>query len=152
MGKLHPRIIFRAADHNFSPQSRTFEDIGFVDGENFLATFHCEGEGDARNAFDSLFAVSHSVGRDAGAGYALNGARLSEVEASQQLPYDHYVGAANQISAEWGTIFERGKADGGTKVRVGAEVAAQAEQSSFGAKMARVIIVCGASDGTKEYR
>ena len=64
-----------------------------------MRRFIREVEGNAGYALDRLFAVRHGVGGDAGAGFSLDGTWLSEVESSEQLADDHYVGAANQIGA-----------------------------------------------------
>ena len=48
------------------------------------------------------------------------------------------------------TIFERGKTDGGAQIRVGAQFAAQAEESGFGAEVVGIVIEGGASYGAEQ--
>ena len=71
--------------------------------------------------------------------------RFTEIKASQQLAHDHDVGAANELSAQRRTIFERGKTDRGTQIGISAELSAQPQQSSLGTKMIGIMIERGTS-------
>ncbi len=55
-----------------------------------------------------------------------------------------------RFGTQRGTIFQRGKANGGTQVGVGAEFAAQAQESGFGAKVVGIMVESGTAHGTEQ--
>ena len=118
-----------------APELRDFEDVGLVDGGDFLAALGGEFEGDAGDADDLGLGVAHGV--DGFAGFLVPPAGRAEVEAAEQLADEEDVGVFGDFGAEGRVFRERGVGDGGAQVGEAAEGLADLEQAGFGALVGR---------------
>ena len=90
-----------------APELRDFEDVGLVDGGDFLAALAGELEGDAGYADDFGLGVAHGV--DGFAASPLFHQRgCAEVEAAEELADEEDVDAFGDFGAERGVFASAG--------------------------------------------
>ncbi len=81
-----------------APELRDFEDVGLVDGGDFVAAFAGEFEGDAGDADDFSFRVAHGV--NGFVGFLVPRAGCAEVEAAEELADEENVGVFGDFWAQ----------------------------------------------------
>ena len=124
-------IVFRDLGDGGAPELRDFEDVGLVDGGDFVAALAGELEGDAGYADDFGLGVAHGV--DGFVGFLVPPARRAEVEAAEEFADEENVDVFGDLGAQRGAVGERGVGDGGTQVGEAAEGLADLQQAGFGA-------------------
>src|SRR5260221_2015940 len=132
--------IAGGASDDLAPETRALQNIRLVDGEQTPAAGAREFKCDAGDALDLRLTVAHGVERVTRARSALDGARLAEIQSTEQFAHDEDVGSLDDFFAQRRDGSERRIKDYGPKIGEGSEFLAEAQQSSFGAKFARVVI------------
>ena len=100
MVKIDLRIFSRDSRNGLAPQLRSFQPIRLIDRSHSPAPLHRGFKCDARDPLDLVHGIAHRVeslrisvlGRDA--------ARLSKVEATQELAHKQDVGAVNYFTSQ----------------------------------------------------
>ena len=88
-----------------APELRDFEDVGFVDGGDFLAALGGEFKGYAGDADDLGLGVAHGV--DGFSGFLVPPAGRAEVEAAEELANKEDVSVLDDFGAEGRVFRER---------------------------------------------
>src|SRR5208282_3171755 len=151
VGELDLGKLAGDASDDFAPQPRALQNIRLVDGEQSPAAGSRELKGNAGDALDLRLTVAHAVERLPRAGFACDGARLAEIQSAEQFAHDENVGAFHDFFAQRRAGSERRIKDRGTEIGERPEFLAQAQQSSFGAKLARIVIEGRTADGSEQY-
>src|SRR6266403_4666784 len=140
VGELDIGKIARDTSDDFAPETRALQNIRLVDGEQTPAAGAREFKCDAGDALDLRFTVAHGVERVARAVRAVDGARLAEIQSAEQFTHDEDVGAFDDFFAQRRAGSQHRIKDSGTEIGESSEFMAEAQQSSFGAKFARIVI------------
>ena len=155
VGEMDIGKLAADAGNDFAPQPRALQNVRLVDREQAPAAGARELKCDAGNALDLRLAVAHGVDGLARAGDAvvlsINGTGLAEIQSAEQFAHDENVGSFDDFFAQRRAGSQRGIIDSGTEVGESAELLAEAQQSSFGAKFARIMIEGRTADGSKQH-
>src|SRR5271157_1096545 len=155
VAKLDIGKIAGDASDDFAPQLRALQNIRLVDGEQAPAAGSSELKCDAGDALDLRLAVAHGVERVARAGgaFALGnyGARLAEIQSAEQFAHDENVGSFDDFFAQRRAGSQHRIKDRRTKIGESSELLAEAQQSSFGAKFARIVIEGRTADCAEQH-
>src|SRR6266853_1047777 len=140
VGELYIGKIAGDASDDFSPETRALQNIRLVDGEQTPAAGSREFKCNAGDALDLRLTVVHGVERAARAVRAIDGARLAEIQSAKQFADDEDVGSFDDFLAQRRAGSEHRIKDSGTEIGESSELLAEAQQSSFGPKFARIVI------------
>src|ERR1700676_3522053 len=158
-GRVHVHVreldigkISGDASDDFAPETRALQNIRLIDGEQMQAAGASKLKCDAGDGLDLRLTVAHGVERVARAARAINGAWLAEIQSAEQLAHDEDVGAFDDFFAQRRGGSQRRIKDCGPKICEGSEFLAEAQQSSFGAKFARIVIEGWTADCSEQYR
>ncbi len=131
-----------------APELRDLEDVGLVDGGDFLAALAGELEGDAGYADDLGLGVAHGV--DGFVGLLVPPARRAEVEAAEEFADEEDVDVFGDLGAQRGAVGERGVGDRGAQVGEASEGLADLQEAGFGALVGREGVELVVADGTEQ--
>ena len=101
-----------------------------------------------RDTLDLSLCIDHRVDREAG--LLVPGARLAEVEASEQLADEEDVDSCDDFGLEHRVICERVEGEAGAEVGEAAERGANVEQAGLGAGGGRKVVELVVTDGAEQ--
>src|SRR6202000_3387187 len=126
------------------------EDVGLVNLRELLAALAGELKGNARDTNDFIFRVTHRV--DSLAGFFAPGARLAEVEATEELAHEEDVDALRDLGTQRRVVSKRGEGQAGAQIRIASEDLADLQQAGFGALVRRQVIELVVADRAQKDR
>ena len=85
MCQLNVRILFTNLADDFAPQNGRLQDVGFIDGSDFVTTFTSGFKSDARDTFDLKAVIHLSIKGFLMLTAAFAAFRLAEVNAAGQF-------------------------------------------------------------------
>ena len=149
---LHIGIIFSNPGHDFAPQPRAIEHIGFVDGKHSALTRGRKLERDPGDALDLWLAVAAWCRRrrDRRERPAVD-ARLAEVESSKQFAHDQDVGAAHDLGDAAANCLPEPENIPLAEVGEYAKFSTQAQQAAFGTQMTGNVVEGGPADRAEKH-